>query len=167
MSAPTQTRIATRPSNADKHPGDQVPKRKRRTKLEMAEARALEAEAIEQKKNEEQAKIDRIAALEDKMADEDASSKQLTRRPVPRPLRRASAHLQLLMTADDVDSAENESLPASDWQEIPEDVLADLTDNENDQPKKKKAKASAREKINAARKAPTSGQEGVSSFHFR
>jgi hypothetical protein len=94
------SRIATRTSNADKHPGLQG-KRKRRTKAEMDEDRQLKAEEKERKKSDNEKKIARIAVLENKMAVEDVETREAPApRPHPRPLRRTSSHAQIPLYTD-------------------------------------------------------------------
>jgi hypothetical protein len=79
MSEQPSQRIATRTSNANKHPGEQIPKRKRRTQAEMQEFRKSQEEAKEAKRIAQQEKIGRIATLENKMAEEDIEVKNPAR----------------------------------------------------------------------------------------
>jgi hypothetical protein len=70
---PPTGRPVTRSKNANQHPGKVVQMRKRRTKAEVEEERALlraKKEAEKQKKDEG---IARVAQLEDKMALDDAN----------------------------------------------------------------------------------------------
>ena len=71
---PPQTCPATRPTNANQHPG-RVGKHTRHTKVEMAEYRARleqEKEAIRQRKKDG---IASVARLEDQMAVDDANTR--------------------------------------------------------------------------------------------
>ena len=60
----------TRSTNANKHPGNPDKKRERRTKAQMEEFRAQEAEKQKQKELDEKAKADRLASVERKLAEE-------------------------------------------------------------------------------------------------
>jgi len=53
---PAERRVATRTTNADQHPGQVVPIRKRRTKAEMAQDKAL-ADEKKPKKNARKPKV--------------------------------------------------------------------------------------------------------------
>jgi hypothetical protein len=77
--APTSQRIATRPTNANQHPGEQLKAlvKKRRTKEEMIEVRRQQAEqkerkeeAAKQKKVVQDKAIDRVAQLEMELAND-------------------------------------------------------------------------------------------------
>ena len=71
---PPAERRATRPTNANQHPGMVVPVRKRRTKAEMARDRALEEERKAEEKRQKTKGITRIAELENRMAIDDANT---------------------------------------------------------------------------------------------
>ena len=71
---PAERRVATRTTNADQHPGQVVPIRKRRTKAEMARDKALADEKKAEKKRQKTKGIARIAELEDQMAIDDAGA---------------------------------------------------------------------------------------------
>jgi hypothetical protein len=152
-----QPRVATRSSNADRHPGSLVPKRKRRTKEEMNQARAAEQAAKDEKARLKKEKVDRIAALEDKMATDDAV---VNKRASGRQLERTYFSS---ISEKDLDSSGDES--ATPKPEVPpsrtkmaNDDEGDLTEKE-EPPKKKTKKIPVRETIKAARKEPASRNE--------
>jgi hypothetical protein len=60
----------TRSTNSQKQPGNPDKKRDRRTKVQMEEFRAQEAEKQKQKELDEKVKADRIASVERKLAEE-------------------------------------------------------------------------------------------------
>lgn len=74
MADPPTGRLATRSTNANQHPGQIVPIRKRRTKAEMERDKALQEEKKAEKRRQQNKGIERIAELEDQMAIDDASA---------------------------------------------------------------------------------------------
>ena len=72
---PSTERRATRPSNAEQHPGlVAVPIRKRRTKAEIERDRAHKEDQKAKKNHQQAQSITRIAELEDRMVIDDASA---------------------------------------------------------------------------------------------
>jgi len=73
MSTPTpdSSRLQTRAKNVNQHPGDAIPKRKRRTKAEMAQAREAEKLQSEAKKKEKEENLQAVAKVENKIAAKD------------------------------------------------------------------------------------------------
>lgn len=71
---PSRGRPATRSTNANQHPGQVFQTRKRRTRDEMDRDKALQEEKKEQKKRQQTKGITHIAALEDRMAVDDANT---------------------------------------------------------------------------------------------
>jgi hypothetical protein len=74
MNPSTNTRATTRAKNANQHPGQTAPVRKRHTKEEMAQDRALEQQKKDEKKRLQTKGIKRIAEIEDQMAVDDANA---------------------------------------------------------------------------------------------
>lgn len=157
------TRMTTRSKNANQHPGVQAEgqKRKRRTKAEMAIARAEEVERKATKTREKAKKIERIAQLEAKIA-EDNATEIATPRPTNtngRQIRRTYA--QAVVGESDIDSNADRTSDANfdlASNEQPSDSDgSNKSDNSSEaetQLVKKKAKQSKpkiREAVNAAR----------------
>ena len=69
-SVPDSKRIATRTTNVNQHPGDLVKTQKKRTPEEKAAQLWQQAEEIEQQLAEKQQKVQRVAALENKLEDD-------------------------------------------------------------------------------------------------
>jgi hypothetical protein len=160
MSEPSTQRMQTRPANANKHPGADFlsPKRKRRNANEVMRNKQLKAEEKERKKSEQQAKINRIAALEDRMAEEDVSVSDAPSRPRPRPRPRTVQTTRAL-----VGVAEEDSEPEPSAAETEGTNMGSETVDVEEMPRvSKRQKISAKEQIKAARKAgPTQGQVEV------
>ena len=73
--SPSTQRRATRTMNVDQHPGLAIPVRKRHTKAEMAQDKALQEEKKSQKKHQQMKGIACIAELEDRMAVDNARAR--------------------------------------------------------------------------------------------
>jgi hypothetical protein len=71
MEKPTVSRLATRSSNRDKHPGQPDVKASRRTKQDMADARENANVARQRQVSNKLTKIQKVALLEDSMAVDD------------------------------------------------------------------------------------------------
>lgn len=118
----------------------------------MDQARALEQAAKDEKARLKKEKVDRIAALEDKMAVDDTAVNK-------RPTRRLERTYFSSIDGLDLDKSEDESAtprpegPPS-RAELVDDDQGELTEKE--EPPKKKKKVPVRETIKAARKEPAS-----------
>jgi hypothetical protein len=77
MSTRPMPRMVTRPRNADTHPGNLIPKQKRRTKEEMKQGRASEAEKKTQEQRKKGEALERVARLEASMKASDFQANQL------------------------------------------------------------------------------------------
>ena len=154
MSGTGARRMQTRPSNLDKHPGDQVLKKRRRTKEEVQLEKMEKTMEKLRKQQEKEENIKRIADLENSMAKDDATTKNANIPPPhPRAIRRTYAKLDVTDESESEKSAMEPDLPAA-VTEVPVAVPAPVETNEEVTPrKKKKQKVTAREQIDAARKA--------------
>jgi hypothetical protein len=169
----SEGRPATRATNTNQHPG-LIGKRKRRTKAEMEEVKIAEQEAKAEKERVRREKLERIAALESEMAEEDAREKKAELRPNPRPLKAAKGYRQLpaqlpIDQTDEEASKHSEEAFTSNQADVSE-----RTDEETDQetPKKKKGKVKipARDAIKAIKEEAASrtreeGTNAVSAPH--
>ena len=155
---PRSTGVTTRSTNADKHPGavQETGKRKRRTQAEIAHDEAVKQAEKATKEARKKEGIESIAALEDKMAADDAKN---DRPQQPRPLRRTSRSYAFIPMVVDVpeqpDSPPSPSDLGSEFRILDDD--GDLTEIDEvaatpTPPKKLKVtKVPIRETINAAR----------------
>jgi len=146
----------TRPANTAQHPGNPDKKRQRRTKAEMEEYRAQEAEKKKQKDLDQKAKIDRIASVEQRLTEE----LDVTPRPaIKQRLRRTTAFLELPLDGNPKDLITDESSLSAyndDEFEPPTDrpgtEVETETESESEAPPKKKKKT-AKEPVRTAIKA--------------
>jgi len=155
----------TRPANTAQHPGNPDKKRQRRTKAEMEEYRAQEAEKKKQKDLDQKAKIDRIASVEQRLTEE----LDVTPRPaIKQRLRRTTAFLELPLDSNPKDLITDESSLSAyndDEFEPPTDrpgtEVETKTETETPPKKKKMAKESVRTAIKAAlARDPEGGKKG-------
>lgn len=143
------TRVSTRSSNANKHPGaaQTAGKQKRRTKEEILHDEALKRAAQQQKDLQRQKTLTDIAAIEDSLASADAL--------------KAEARKRTLMRTESIAEIQ---LPDDDGNFQPADT-DEPTDTE--EPPKKKSKTKAPAKVPAAKvptaKATANGTAGKTS----
>ena len=144
------SRIATRAKNANAHPGKhEVPKRKRRTKAQIAEDKKKAAEKKQAQLEKREAGLRKIAELEAQL--EAAEANEATPRPNFRPvrlttLRRRETMLQIeIEDTDETDAPlaieESEGGGTIDEYQLPSETALSITETEEDQPPKKKANA--------------------------
>jgi hypothetical protein len=162
------TRIGTRAKNADTHPGlVEVPKRKRRTKAQIAADKKAEEEAEEAKAQAARAALQKLADVEDRLNNNSAND--VTPRPNPgarstygRTLRRTSSYAIIPLggggaTNQAIDDATDWNPTESEFQELTD--VPDRTDTEDDevkQPLKKKTKVATRDAVEDIRKTSAS-----------
>jgi hypothetical protein len=147
----------TRTSNSSKHPGNPDKKRQRRTKAEMEEYRAKEAEKQKQNNLDQKAKIDRIASVEQRLTDE----LDITPRPaIKQRLRRTTTFLELPLDDNpkDLNLFTDESSAYNDDEfEPPTDHAGTEVETETSECPPKKKKKTAKEPVRAAVKAALAG----------
>ena len=168
--SPSRSRVATRPQNANIHPGATI-KRKRRTKAEMEADRKKAEEAKKEKLAKKTAGLKKIAELEERMVEEDEND--ATPRPKvpqhhPRALRRRSSHLEIpLYSEDSRKSVEIASTFSVDEYHPPTDEPRMDDTNEAEQPARKKAKSKekVRDIISAARKETIGADDELGRVH--
>ncbi|KAF8495461.1 hypothetical protein F5888DRAFT_1635530 [Russula emetica] len=159
----------TRSTNTDKHPGNPDKKRERRTKAQMEEFRAQEAEKQKQKELDEKAKTDRIDTVEQRLTGE----LDVTPRPtIKQRLRRTTATTAFLELplGNNPDVVANNAFPDDssltnddEFQPTSESATecADKTDDETETelpPKKKKKIAKEPVPVAAAQVASDAGK---------
>ncbi|GBE87610.1 hypothetical protein SCP_1102870 [Sparassis crispa] len=166
------SRLATRATNLDKHPGQPDIKAKRCTQAEMKAVRIAEEKAKEEMQQVQVKKLKRIANLEDRMADDTAkieakhvtqSSQQPAKRSRasdPQALQHTYASLDVM--EDDHDNAGDPLQEVQTMERAGHGAVGDASDaeaseltdieTENEHPKKKAKKQTTRKAIDAARK---------------
>lgn len=167
------SRVATRTTNADKHPGQQeVQKRKRRTKAEIrADKAEVERLKLEQQKKKAEG-VRRIADIENAIAEEDANLVTPKPKPKPRSTRATNAvfpldrnvsddHSEVSTGVEEVGTTEDEFQPQTETEidDIDDDIDEDIDVELNElRPKKrvKEAQGSVRDAVKAARKSSDS-----------
>jgi len=164
-------RIGTRAKNAQTHPGldNTAPKRKRRTKAEMAADKVRETAEKEQKELKQKGQLKKVAETEERISQD--NSKNVTPRPpqapqapLGAPLGRTERHMLLKPDAKygrgdhEIFEGTNNDGPADSESNALTDFSADETASEDTPRPKKKT---AREEINAARKEISSSKTPV------
>ena len=135
-------RMATRPKNAVMHPGNEAPKRKRRTKEEVKAAKEKEKAAKEAKDLKTKKAVERVADIE-RQINEDENDK--SPRPAPphtRSQTRSTTHNPLFMAqSSDGPRPASDSVPVNEYQPSCSESNADDTLSvEEETPVKKKAR---------------------------
>lgn len=160
MTSPkTSNRVTTRASNANKHPGAaEALKRKRRTKEEIAQDKAQKEKNRQASNLKKKAELDRIAAIEEKIAADDAESDQTKQRgrPLQRtdsPTTRSPTHSQSNSTSLEGDTDNRDTEYKETEGGATEESVDSISDDET--PVKKKVKVTVRQTIDAARKERT------------
>ena len=170
-----QSRMQTRAKNAGSHPGDLIPKQKRRTKEEMKRDRDEEAVNDDRKARKKKEGVERIASLEEKMAADDAKAKALpAKRPQP-PLVRTKRMRNVLLSIDELDEPDSDVEIGETVSDGGRDELTSGNSNTSteiiEKPPKKKAKVTVRASIDLQRKQAASGakapQKAIESVEGR
>ena len=155
----TSHRMATRPKNAVTHPGEnEVPKRKRRTKEEMKAAREKEETAKEAKVLKLKKAVDRVAAIERNINEDEIDKTPRPALPHTHGQTRGTTRNPLLVAeSSDGPHPAPDSAPVDEYQPSCSDSNADDTLTvEEETPVKKKArtdKPSFRDAVKVQNKA--------------
>ena len=139
----TSDRIATRPKNAVTHPGEnEVPKRKRCTKEEMKAVREKEEAAKEAKVLKLKKAVDRVAAIERNIKEDENDKTPRPALPRTRGQTRGTTRNALLMAeSSDGPGPASNSVPVDEYQPSCSDSNTDDTPAvEEETPVKKKAR---------------------------
>jgi len=162
--------MATRPKNAVTHPGEnEVPKRKRRTKEEMKAAREKEDAVKEAKILKLKKAVDRVAAIERNINEEENDK---TPHPAPRHTRgqnRSTTRNPLLMAeSSDGPRPASDSVQVDEYQPSCSESNADDVSVEEETPVKKKArtdKPSFRDAVKVQNNAQAASHDAKKKLH--
>lgn len=141
---PTMVRIATRSTNAAKHPGDPVKQytRKRRTKEEMEEDRRLNDEMLERVNLERQQVLTRLAVLEKQLQEAPEFGATPVAVPASRRLRRTETYIGFPPTTSEANHRMEVDEPEGEEPELKAGTEEEVSELEDNRRKKKPKTAS-------------------------